>query len=545
MKNSSKPFLSKLYDFLLYHEGLVLLLSFHLLLRIPNLFEPYWYGDEAIYLTIGTALRHGAHLYSQIVDHKTPIIYFLAMVPTQFWFRMLLIGWMSGTVGIFFLLTKNLKFTTLQRYVATMLFIIFTSLPWLEGNIPNGELFVMGFIITGAWFFTRSYFFSLFLENRLIPIRSVITARQSFYFTIAGLCFALGILTKVPALFDVIPFYMVGFFSLVDHFSIKRSRKVLFSIFGLWEMLSMAILTPLILSFVYFALRGSLSSYIEIGILYNFKYAGTWNLPQLPPLVAFLLTMKGKVVILGGLIGTLSIFSKRLSPRTQFLISWSALSLFGALLSSRPYPHYLLQVVPAFALLIGVLFERMKSKFEPVMIMIPLFLLFSAIVSIHFGFYQTTRYYKNFFSYISGQISRQQYYQSFDSLMSDNYTAAAILIQDPNPQTFIWGTNPTLYALSKKYPTGRFTVAFHIQDFPGAFLETYNDLVAKQPEFIVVMKQETIKFPEFYTYLHMNYFPFKELEHMTIYKRSLILDKDWTKPEILPEATIELQPPAL
>ncbi|MBD3279784.1 MAG: hypothetical protein GF390_03690, partial [Candidatus Pacebacteria bacterium] len=33
------------------------LLSVIAILRLPNFFEPYWYGDEAIYLTIGNALR--------------------------------------------------------------------------------------------------------------------------------------------------------------------------------------------------------------------------------------------------------------------------------------------------------------------------------------------------------------------------------------------------------------------------------------------------------------------------------------------------------
>src|SRR5690606_34290710 len=48
-------------------EALLILLLTLFVLRIPNLAEPYWYGDEAIYLTIGTALRAGGELYATIV----------------------------------------------------------------------------------------------------------------------------------------------------------------------------------------------------------------------------------------------------------------------------------------------------------------------------------------------------------------------------------------------------------------------------------------------------------------------------------------------
>ncbi|MEO8581263.1 MAG: hypothetical protein ABI425_01645 [Patescibacteria group bacterium] len=516
----------KIYSFLLHHEVIILLLAFLILLRIPNLFEPYWYGDEGIYLTVGAAMRQGLHLYAQTLDHKTPLIYYLAMVPSQFWFRMLLMAWMLVTTTFFYLLTKNLKFRKAQQYISTFFFIIFTTLPWLEGNIPNGELFVMGFIMVGAWVFSRTQFFQLNLKEEIVPIKSVISSQQAVAIAISGFFFSLAILTKVPALFDVVPFYMVGYFTLVDHFSIKRSRKVFFSILGLWEMLSISIVTPLVLSLAYYTLRGTLHDYIDIGILYNFRYAGTWALPALPFGLGILLTMKGKLAIVALIVFLLSVLSKKVSSKSQFIISWAIMSLFGALLSSRPYPHYLLQVVPAFALLFGALLQKIKSNTERVLLIIPFVLLILAIVTIQFGFYSTSKYYLNFMRYLTGRIDRQEYNQRFDSLMSDNYQAAATLKMDDQPRIFIWGTNPTLYALSKKIPVGRFITAFHIADFPGAFDETYRDLTQYHPEFIVVMKSETIKFPEFFTYLHLNYLPYKDLDHMTIYKSTDLLEKD-------------------
>lgn len=517
---------SVIKKFLLQYEGLILLLSFLLLLRIPNLFEPYWYGDEAIYLTVGNGLRHGLRLYAEIIDHKTPLIYYFAMAPSQFWFRMLTISWMIATTILFFHFTKALKFRIRSQYISTFLFVIFTTLPWLEGNIPNGELFVMGFIMLGAWIFSQTNYFRLYIEGKIVPIKEVIAQHQAKLLIAAGVSFSLAILTKVPALFDVAPFFLIGFFTLVDHFSPKRSRKVLFSMFGLWEILSIGVAIPILLSIVYYAFRNSLHSYIDIGLLYNFRYAGNWSLPQQPFGLEVLLSMKAKLAIVASGILLMVPVSKYLSGRTQFIVSWCLLSLFGALLSSRPYPHYLLQVVPAFALLSGLFFHHYKHKLEYVAMSIPFLLLVGAILGIQFGFYSTSKYYTHFFQYLTKQMTKEEYYQSFDSLMKDNYQAASILQLSTQPRIFIWGTNPTLYALSKKVPVGRFTVAFHLPDFPGAFEETSDALQIYEPEFVVVMKNETISFPEFFTFLNMNYIPYKELDHMIIYKKTAILNTD-------------------
>ena len=103
MFNLAKKFDSWLHSHLFLLLALLLLLA----LRIPNFFEPYWYGDEGIYLTIGNAIRNGERLYTEIVDHKTPIIYFLATVPTQLYFRLLTLGWMVISTILFMQLQKN------------------------------------------------------------------------------------------------------------------------------------------------------------------------------------------------------------------------------------------------------------------------------------------------------------------------------------------------------------------------------------------------------------------------------------------------------
>src|SRR3989304_3279658 len=94
--------------FIHLHEWSILLLLFVALLRAPNFVEPYWYGDETIYLTIGTALRSGEVLYKDIVDHKTPLIYMLSMVESQFALKALLFGWSLISVVVFMRLCASI-----------------------------------------------------------------------------------------------------------------------------------------------------------------------------------------------------------------------------------------------------------------------------------------------------------------------------------------------------------------------------------------------------------------------------------------------------
>jgi len=108
-----------------------IILGFVLLARIPTFFEPYFYGDEMIYLTLGNAIRKGLTLYSQIHDNKPPLLYFTAAIAGNlFWFKAILAFWMLGTIVIFWHLTKTLfeKNEKMQQ-ISVVVFAILTTFP--------------------------------------------------------------------------------------------------------------------------------------------------------------------------------------------------------------------------------------------------------------------------------------------------------------------------------------------------------------------------------------------------------------------------------
>ncbi len=509
----------------------LLLLCLMVALRIPNFFEPYWYGDEGIYLTLGTAMRHGERLYAEIIDHKTPLIYYLAMVPTQLQFRTLLLAWMLVTTTAFYLIIQSLIKNKFVQWVTTLLFILFTTLPWLEGNIPNGELFVMGFFLVGMTFFTRTELWQS-LINSPTERHSSRRLADGWLLFITGIFSSLAILTKVPALFDLVALVTVSWFTLTRHLTalLPHPGKLWFALRQLifkniWLILG--VMTPIVISIVYFIARGSGQAYLDYGLLYNFRYAGNWVLPFDNKLVLFLFTLPGKALISGLLILVITVLGKLLRPSFQFVATWVIMAFFASLLSNRPYPHYFLQVIPPLALLLGVVLDgwltqgmklwAIRRGLETLIAGGLLTLSAAVLIALKFGLYPTVSYYQQWLRLMSGQISTQEYQESFNPLIHDNYQAAAVMRGCPNPYLFIWGTNPMLYALSEKVPTGRFTVSFHIKDFQ-AYDETMESVKQRQPTYIVVMKDETMALPGLNEYLAAHYMPNVNFTHFTLWK---------------------------
>ncbi len=499
------------------HLSLAISLLLITVLRLPNFFEPYWYGDEGIYLTLGTAMRQGERLYLEIIDHKTPLIYYLAMVPTQFWFRVLLFVVMCAATVLFYLLASKIFRSRWAVNISMWVFVLLTTLPAFEGNIPNGELFVMFFILAGSYFFSRTTIFQEFFTKQ----RKLANDTRSLF--LGGVLFSLAILTKVPAVLDVAAFFAIYWFVfLADIPTFMRSTQKWRSV----AALTAGVLTPILFSILYFVLRGSGKAYLDYGLLYNFRYADSWKLDFHNSVLNTLFTLKGKLLVLIIWVGLISLSRRFLSPTFTFLATWFGFALFATLLSNRPYPHYYLQVFPPFSLLCGYLVQvwsvrwkqpMMQRVMHTVGISLSIAAFLAVLSLLQVGLYPTASYYARFAQLLTGQISATAYQNSFNPLMADNYAAAKIIRSTNEKKMFIWGTNPMLYALAQKAPVGRFTVAFHIKDF-HAEAETLQAITKSAPKFIVVMNEES-ELPGLNMYLQGHYIPNITFEHFVLWKR--------------------------
>ena len=421
------------------NEVLLYILLGVILLRIPTLFEPYWYGDEGIYLTIGHALRKGVELYSGVHDNKPPFLYLMAALADgyQFWFRFITLAWVVATVAIFWKLAKNVW--------ATVVFALLTSIPLLEGNIANAELYFL--------LFTVGAFYWLYRD------------RSAF---VGGLLLGLGALFKIPAILEVGIWPI--FWLLTAHKGwFKKSIMV-----GVGAILPMAI------SLVYFAWRGALSSYLVATGIQNIPYLSSWQVP---------LSMLWRIIIAAGMVVILAIWRKNWGQWALLIGLWWTVTLFAALLSGRPYPHYLLQMAPAVALGVAMLVWGKERERYVVAGLIAVSV--AVVITFRFYAYPVVSYYTNFISWVTGRHTTQAYFATFSPDIQRNYHIAEVMALGsmPNERIFVWGDQPIIYALSRRLPVGKYTAKYHILEFQ-AQKETLLTLQKTPPRYIVSFGQE-------------------------------------------------------
>jgi hypothetical protein len=478
---------------------LCLILIVTLLLRIPNLFEPYWYGDEAIYLAVGEGLRQGLLLYRDIFDHKPPLIYILAALSGSIiWFKFILIIWHQVTLVIFWKLAERLFSTSsihekdLSKAViiSTILFSILTTIPTFEGNLVNAEILMAGPTLLG---------FYLLWKNKI----------NIFQLFLSGIVFSIAFLLKVPAFFDIIA--IIAFWGLTSLWNFKK----IFSTIGRSIPIAMGILVPVILITLFYWQKQALAPYIQAFFSQNLSYVNSWATPQVGGEAGGLIF---RAEVLAAIFVILLIVKKFFDKTTLFLTVWFSLSIFGMLLSGRPYPHYIIQAIAPLCLLLGhLIYGAHRYRFLPLPI-IGVFLL--SLTFYKFYHYPIYPYYENFVSFTLGQKSWEAYINNFDSRMSNTYSVAKYLVEHTNPKEriFIWGTEPELYALSRHVPPGRYITSFHIIDFEGQE-ETMKSLNDNPPQYVLISKNENRTLVGFDKFVSSHYLYVQTIGNLEIWKK--------------------------
>jgi len=492
----------KIHDLIHKYEPpnwVVYILFLIVILRIPSLFEPFHYGDEMIYITLGNAVRKGITLYGQIHDNKPPLLYLTAgLAGSVFWFRTILMFWSLISTVLFYKLSVKLFSNVGIQKVAVLVFAIFTTIPLLEGQIANAENFMIGFSVAG---------FLLLINNKEPKIKTLLAS---------GLLFSCAALFKMPALFDVAA-VVVYWILISDKLNWRNIGKIVKNTL----VLGVGFLTPITLSLVYYNFAGAFHEYLVAAFLQNVGYLSSFRPDdqQLP-----FLQKNGPLLLRAGITGLIILGSvyfaktKKLSVNFAFVTSWLALTLFAVTLSERPYPHYLLQSVPPAALLFGVLFASPKK--EQLYALIPLGLLFFVPFYYRFWYYPTGSYYQHFLNYVTQRIDRDQYLQGFGGHVLRDYEISKFITEhaESGDGLFVWGDNGTIYARTKLFPPIRYVVDYHISDFSSKD-EVVATLRDNPPKYVVNITS-TDEFGQLKSFLSSNgYLLAKEGDDYTIWLR--------------------------
>lgn len=498
MTIQNKSFFKWILGFVERHEALLVILCMVAIFRLPGLFEPNRYADEDIYLTIGQGLRKGLVLYRDIYDNKTPLIYVVAAVAGNvMWFRFILMVWNLVNVTLIYGLAKKLVRNKWAVVLSTVLFAIFSTIPLLEGEMANGELFMI-MPVTAA-------IYLLFTKTGHI-------SQERIKYLLAGILWSIGFLFKSPPAIELFGF--VFFYLIYSAHTFSEFRKLVFDK-RIW-LLALGFAIPIIMSIVYFYLKGVGEIYIRSALLQNISYLSSWGGDSgKSSLLAGGLFTRGILMALA--LAIIFGLRKRLGTAFGFVSIWTTTALFGAMLSGRPYPHYLIEMVGPMSLLFSMMI--FNSKVVRNIVGVGLFgVLVLAVVRYDFWYYKSLPYYVNFVSYIFGQKTKDRFYRFWGENVITNYQVSQYIgmVTDKDDKIFVWGTQPAIYVISKRLPAGKYTVSYHIFDL-HAQEEIVETLIKEKTRLIVVDKNEA-KFGELTGLISTKYVLTKTFQNISIYQ---------------------------
>lgn len=460
------------------------IIAFAFLLHIPSLIEPYYYGDELIYLTLGNGIRQGLTLYKDIHDNKPPLLYMVAAISENlFWFRAIATFWAIASIAAISKLSQSLRPKDTRFQVATTIaFAVGASVPLLEGHIANAENFMIFFVIVSV---------CLLLKK----------SSRFYVYLLSGLLLSLATLFKVPAFSDIGVLVPLILYPLAKKEAsiLNVTRRLLIFIFG--------IILPIAAFLIWYLTRGAGKEFVEAAFLQNLGYVSSWKEGAITTGPSAL-TKLTPILIRAGVAGASILLvialylKKKISPTVAISSIWLASSLFGITLSERPYPHYILQALPPLALLIGLLFSN-KSKYQPYVVL-PIFLTLSVIAYYKFWQYETRPYFQNMMN-LSLDRDISDYRQQYGAHVVRTYELASYIQRTTNKadRVFVWEDSASLYALSRRLPPIKYVAGYHIHDF-SSLDEVARQIEEHRPKMIVVYPEST-PFPELMGIIERDY----------------------------------------
>jgi len=470
------------------------ILFFVVLLRLPSLFEPHWYGDEEIYLVLGQMMRRGAVLYRDIWDNKTPILYFIyALSPTLIWAKLSATVFVLGTVFGVYKLSG--------RLLSAALIGILLSLPILEGNIANAELYFTLPIIFGA----------ILVYQKRSPF-------------LIGLLAATAFLIKVPAVVDFVGLLLAFFvIKLVDEYwsPVRDWERLLTDQIKFYLPILVGFFLPILLIFGYFFVNHALQNFLIAAFSQNASYVavGSGALSKLsnPLFIKSIFLLAGSVLV------AMAYFKRLVAKELVLLSLWFGFSLFGALLSNRPYTHYLLQIVPPTILLGVYIISHWRRYWSAGLILLAIFAWLGKMFQGAFAL-EPVSYYRNFFDYASERKSWEEYVNYFDARTVGVYQVANLIKEDtkPNEPIFVWGDMASIYVVADRPAATKFIQAHHLTTIDSKNYDLIIQRLLKyQPKYIVVTRPVQFPFQVLETLLMRNYKQVEVVGQMYVYKNTV------------------------
>lgn len=477
--------------------GAVLLATF--LFRIPSLMEPPWYDDEGIYAAFGHALVRGAVPYRDVLDSRPPGIYWLyawmlaASGYSVFFVKLTATLSILGTQVAAFFFVRRLW--GVRGALATSLLLgLIGSFPMLEGNIANAEIFMMLPTAMGMLLIATGRPFAAG-----VAFGVAFTIKQ-----IAGVEFAAALVAV--AMFHPQPKGTAG-------------------------RLMLGYALPLASMVAYLLSQNALSDFAYAGFGYYLHYIDREaRLPGATVLVKLLLVFLSIVVVWWHHHG------QREDAKFQRALPalWLAFAMFGALLTSRPYPHYLLQALtPLLVFVIPPLVAAWNRPLPRLTAgkVAAIAGLSMAVCWMFFTIYipwprwarieKSVGYYQNFALYVTGARTAQAYNDFFDRRVNRNLTIASYMHRwaRSGDRLLVLGEDPWMYPLTRLPLATPYVVYYYAYEMPSGVQRVIDAMSRQRPEYIMWTNGRVLN-PDVKRELDRSYTEVLNVGNAVVYQRS-------------------------
>ena len=409
-------------------------------LRLPSLFEPHWYTDEAGYATTAWLAGHGLSLYGTVWNNKPPLL---------FWTYGLALNWFGTAefgIHLISMATGLLALLALWKLVcdgwgprramlAVWVAAVLLGTPLLNGDLALPENFLIaptafGMIVT------------------LLALRPAPPRRQYLRGVVGGLLFAAAILYQQTALADL---GAACLWLLVLPGGLGRRQLVT------TVATALAVVAAAIAPYVGVAGIGNVWFLLVTSFL-------TYTRDSLPVAPGTIVprVLEIAAILLGAWIG------RRRDPRRHLVWIWAAAVLIVETLADRPYVFFSLpMVVPLLTLFAGTRWPRLRQPASRRLLaagaplalaaMIPM-ALWGGILHAHTKFLYTVPltavYYQNFVGHLAGLVTPVAYAGTFDPRAYGESQAALWLRANhlTNRSAVVWSSDSWDYVLANLRP---------------------------------------------------------------------------------------------
>lgn len=440
-----------------------------ILLRIPSLIEPLWYGDEGIYSAVSKELFNGEVLYKNIWDHKTPGIYYLYSIflafPQIYVFAYKFLNLLLALFSlIMFYKIINIEFSNKHVKIQFIIYTIFSILfgsTVLEGNILNAENIFIPLVLFGIYFI-----FKLIKTNRI----------YWWEIMISGLSFGLAFLFKLQPFFELI----IIIYSILVVYIHDKNKKLIKPII----LVSIISLIPLVAITIYFWSIGVGKEYIRTVFLYNFVYSSGTTVKYM--IFGIRDSIYIRTIISGILILVVSILylKNTLSRRIFIALCWLFMNMWIVRISDRGYAHYFMELIPAFLYLLSLFLIvkisyklRVKVLFGYIISFILFLFVFAGPKFSGFIYVHPIKYYIEGYKCLT--INQCEQWSSVMNYEQEKVEEIHRIIgKYKGKNVFFWGNVPWAYYYSDIRNSQKYTVYFHYSKEELENIDfTYTDLI--------------------------------------------------------------------